>query len=100
MTLGFDGGMSRNTYKQFESGQYPCVTGKVTRSEVKSHRGSKGCVSYSAEITHLYTVGALKFSGSRLRFNTANSSSSAKAAGIVNANPVGGVHGLLQPGRP
>ncbi len=48
--LFFDGFTARSTFRQFQSRNYLVTTGKVTHSEVKTHRGSKGSPSYEPVI--------------------------------------------------
>ena len=88
MVLGFDGFMGHGIYKQFEAGHYPSVMGTITRSEVKSHRSSKGATSYSAVIEYSFAVGDRKFAGDKIRFGLP-ASSYATGWGLVNAHPVG-----------
>lgn len=108
LVLLLDGWVAWSTVKQYGSGQYPSVTGKITHSELITHRSSKGGISYSAEISYFYTVGTQPLAGNRLRFNSMSFGSS-EASAIVNAHPVGAavtvyynpaqpVEALLQPG--
>jgi hypothetical protein len=46
LVLGFDGFMVHNLFEQFESRDYPSVTGTVTYSEVTIQHGSKGGTTY------------------------------------------------------
>lgn len=89
ITLGFDGYMAYNSWQQFQTLHYPCVEGKVTASEIKSHRGSKGGTTYSAEINYVYTVGTQKFFAQRLRYIQFSSSSYSDAFGMVSEHPAG-----------
>src|SRR5579862_7198723 len=66
--LTFDGFIAQSLFKQFESRHYPAVVGKVSQSEVKSQRGSKGGITYQALITYQFEVGGQTFAGSRLRY--------------------------------
>ena len=93
--LFFDGFFARGFFKQFESRYYPTVAGTVTHSELKSHRGSKGGVSYEAIIEYRFEAAAKApveaggkevFTGSRLRYNSGDSDY-ASAARIVAAHP-------------
>lgn len=86
--LGFDGLMARNMFKQFESRRYAVTTGKVTHSEVKSSRGSKGGTSYTAVIKYSYEVDGKGFTGTRFRYNQ-NSSDATYANDLVDARPAG-----------
>jgi hypothetical protein len=87
--LGFDGWTARDAWKQFESGHYPGVVGKVAASQVKSHPGSKRGRTYTAEITYVYTVGTQEFSGTRLRYDYPSSAGYADAFDLAGAHPVG-----------
>jgi hypothetical protein len=86
--LFFDGFMAHNTAKQFESGSYPMVTGKITHSEVQSHTGSKGGRSYTAVINYRFEAGGQAFAGSRLRYNLISGGWS-QANSLVAAHPTG-----------
>ncbi len=86
--LFFDGFMAKSFFKQYESGHYPAVTGTVTHSEVKSHRGSKGGTTYQAVIHYRFEVDGQTFTGARLRYNPA-SSDSASARSLVDDHPAG-----------
>lgn len=87
--LFFDGLMAHGIFKQFESRHYLVVTGKVTHSEVKSHRGSKGGTTYEAVINYRFEVGGQAFTGARLRYGAGASSDSASARNLVDAHPEG-----------
>jgi hypothetical protein len=87
--LVFDGWTARNAWKQFESSHYARVVGKVAASQVKSHPGSKGGRTYTAEITYVYTAGTREFAGSRLRYDYPSSAGYADAFELVGAHPVG-----------
>ncbi len=88
LVLGFDGFMGHGIYKQFEAAHYPSAMGAITRSEVKSHRSSKGATSYNAVIEYSFAVGGRKFAGDKIRFGL-SSSTYATVWGLVNAHPVG-----------
>jgi chromate transport protein ChrA len=87
--LWYDGVRAHETFKQFESRHYPVVTGMVTHSEIKIHRGSKGRKSYEAVIYYRYEVGERAFTGARLRYNPINADTAASARSIVAAHPDG-----------
>jgi hypothetical protein len=89
ITLMFDGMMGYGAYRQFESGNYPGVTGKVISSEVKSHQGSKGGTTYSADIQYSYMIEGRHFTGSKWRFNNASASGYSMAMSLVQAHPAG-----------
>lgn len=88
-TLFFDGLMGNGFYKQWESQHFVSTTGTVTYSQVRTHHGSKGGVSYSADIEYNYTVSGLMYSGDRLRFSHVSSSGEVDAFNMVNAHPAG-----------
>jgi hypothetical protein len=88
MVLLFDGSMGHGIYKQLESAHYPSVAGTITHSEVNSHRGSKGGISYSADIQFTYEVEGQKFNGDKIRYGM-SSSSYMSASAIVGVHPVG-----------
>ena len=99
--LAFDGWTARNAWKQFESGHYSSVVGKVVASQAKSHPGSKGGRTYTAEITYVYTAGTQEFSGRRLRYDYPSSAGYADAFELVGAHPVGSaVTVYYNPGQP
>ncbi|HEY2329635.1 MAG TPA: DUF3592 domain-containing protein [Verrucomicrobiae bacterium] len=100
MVLMFDGIIAHGAYKQYESGHYPSVTGTITHSEIKTHHSSKGGTSYSAAMEYRYEVGGQKFTGEKVRFGMAVSSS-ANATATVNAHPVGSATEVFyNPGDP
>jgi Protein of unknown function (DUF3592) len=88
LVLSFDWVTVHSTFQQIESSDFKSVTGKVTQSEVRTHHSSKHGTSYSAHVAYRYTVDAQTYTSDKLRFLAA-SSSSADAASIVNAHPVG-----------
>jgi len=88
MVLLFDGFMGHGLYQQYESQNFPSVTGTITHSEVTSHRGSKGGTSYTAVIEYSFAVGDRKLVGNKIRFGLA-SASYASASALVGAYPVG-----------
>jgi uncharacterized protein DUF3592 len=101
MVSAFDGLMVHNAFKQYESGDYPFVTGTITRSEVTVQHGSKGGISYGVNINYRYEVGGQTFTGTRLRYNNVSSSNESAANDIVNAHPVGAtVKVYYNPGDP
>ena len=100
MVLVFDGFMGHGIYKQYESTHYASVTGIIQRSEVTSHRGSKGGTSYSAEVEYKYEVAGQKFFGRKIRFGM-SSSSYASASVIVGEHPIGSAATVYyNPGNP
>lgn len=69
---------------------YPSVRGRVTHSEVTSHRGSKGGRIYRVKIEYGYRVGERDLQGQRFRYREVGSSDSQWAKAAVAAYPVGG----------
>ena len=59
--LFFDSLVGREAFHQLASRYYPVATGTVTRSEVKSHTGSKGGTTYTAVIEYRFKVGERTF---------------------------------------
>jgi hypothetical protein len=89
LVLGFDGFMAHNLFEQFESRDYPSVTGTVTHSEVTIQHGSKGGTTYGVVINYRFEVGGQTFTSTRLRYNVVSFSNQATAGDIVEAHPVG-----------
>lgn len=101
ITLGFDGYMAHHSWQQFQTLHYPCVEGKVIRSELERHDhqnrnlndrsapNAHATTTYTAAITYAYTVGTRALTGDRLRFNKIEFSNLADAAGLVDAHPAG-----------
>src|SRR5208282_3296468 len=87
IVLTFDGFTLHNLFKQAAAANYLRVAGTVTRSEVKSHQGSKGGISYEPVINYRYEVGGQSFIGKRMRYNSISSSSRAAADGVVDEHP-------------
>jgi hypothetical protein len=88
LVLMFDVGMAHSLYRQYESRNYPSVTGTITRSEVVSHHSSKDGTSYNAVIEYQFEAGGRKLVGNKIRLGT-TASSHANAVAAVNARPVG-----------
>jgi hypothetical protein len=86
--LCLDGVAAYNIFKQFESSHYSVAAGRVTHSETRSHRGSKGGTSYKAVIQYRFEVGGQSFAGARLRYNDV-SPGFASATRMVAAYPEG-----------
>src|SRR5580658_10294375 len=89
IVLTFDGLTLHNLFKQAAATRYLSVTGTVTHSEVKSHKGSKGGISYEPVINYRYDVGWQSFTGKRIRYNSTSSSSWPVADSIVDEHPAG-----------
>jgi hypothetical protein len=88
LVLFFDGQSGYNVFKQIQSRDYPSVAGTVTHSEVTTRHSSKGGTSYQAGISYRFEHGGTTFTGGRLRFNAAQSSSTS-ANSLVAAHPAG-----------
>jgi hypothetical protein len=88
MILSFDGMCGHGIFKQVESAHYLPASGTVTYSGVVTHHGSKGGVSYSADIRYRYVVNGQAFGGARLRYDGSFSQGYAAAQGLVDAHPV------------
>ncbi len=88
ITLMFDVIWGWNVIRQVRALDYPTAVGTVTKSEVESHRGSKGGRTYSPKISYTYRVDGKNYTGDRYRYGD-YSSSGGSAQGIVNEHPVG-----------
>ena len=62
--------------------------GVIQSSEMKSHSGSKGGTTYSADVTYTYNVGGVNYTGSKISIGQM-SSSSEYAHGVLNRYPIG-----------
>lgn len=85
----FDVFIGHALVRQSLARQYPTVVGRVTRSEVTRHSGSKGSSTYGARIEYTYRVGSQEYAGKRVRYGEFNSSDSRWAHATVAAHPVG-----------
>jgi hypothetical protein len=85
----FDAQVGRMIWNQFASRNYQAATGRIIRSEVTQHRGSKGSISYHVNILYRYTVNDRSYEGTRFRYNANASSDYAWAATVVAGLPVG-----------
>ena len=86
--------------KSIRAEHWPVTDGIIQSSEMKSHQGSKGGTTYSAEVTYTYQVAGTGYTGNKVSIGQM-SSSSEYAQGILNRYPVGkkvSVHYL--PGDP
>src|SRR5579859_5908632 len=76
--------------RQFQSAKFPSATGQITRSQVTTHRGSKGGVTYGVAISYEFTVDDKAFVSSRYRYNASMSSSGSRwARATVQSHPLG-----------
>jgi hypothetical protein len=86
--------------KSIRSEHWPVTDGIIQSAEMKSHQGSKGGTTYSAEVTYTYQVAGAGYTGDKVSIGQMSSSSD-YARGILNRYPVGkkvSVHYL--PGDP
>ncbi len=86
--------------KSIRSEHWPVTDGIIQSAEMKSHQGSKGGTTYSAEVTYTYQVTGTSYTGDKISIGQM-SSSSEYARAILNRYPVGktvSVHYL--PGNP
>jgi uncharacterized protein (TIGR03435 family) len=74
--------------KSIRSEQWPVTEGIIQSAEMKSHQGSKGGTTYSAEVTYAYQVAGTSYTGDKVSIGQM-SSSSEYAHGILNRYPVG-----------
>lgn len=86
IVLLIDSSLADAGYKQFESRNFPSVTGTITHSEVQKFTSRKGTVSYTPVVNYEYKVDGKSFSGDRLIFGEDQPES---ATAIVNSHPVG-----------
>jgi hypothetical protein len=66
--LLFDTLVGRESLHQLASRHFPVAPGTVTRSEEKTHTGSKGGTTYTAVIEYRFKVGERTFFGERWRY--------------------------------
>jgi uncharacterized membrane protein HdeD (DUF308 family) len=74
--------------KSLRTEHWPVTDGVVQSAEMKSHSGSKGGTTYSAEVAYTYQVADARYSGDKVSIGQM-SSSSEYAQGILNRYPVG-----------
>jgi hypothetical protein len=90
ITLVMNVSIAHDVGRQFDSRHFPSVDGIVTHSEVAIHHGSKGRISYSADIEYSFKLGRIHYNGSRLRFNNSTQGSGENQAQVlVDAHPAG-----------
>ncbi|HEX3998617.1 MAG TPA: DUF3592 domain-containing protein [Pirellulales bacterium] len=89
LTLTFDGFIASSMVRQIQATRYPKVSGRVTQSSVKSHRGSKGRMVYSANLKFAYQVAGKTYQGHQYRYGTWANSDGNAARQTVAAYPVG-----------
>jgi len=74
--------------KSIRSEHWPVTDGIIQSAEMKSHEGSKGGVTYSADVTYTYQVAGESYTGDKVSIGQM-SSSSEYARGILDRYPVG-----------
>jgi uncharacterized protein DUF3592 len=74
--------------KSLRSEHWPVTDGIIQSTEMKSHEGSKGGTTYSADVTYTYQVAGTGYTGDKVSIGQM-SSSSEYARGILNRYPVG-----------
>jgi uncharacterized protein (TIGR03435 family) len=74
--------------KSIRSEHWPVTDGIIQSAEMKSHSGSKGGTTYSAEVTYTYQVAGMSYTDDKVSIGQM-SSSSEYARGILNRYPVG-----------
>ena len=74
--------------KSIRSEHWPVTEGIIQSAEMKSHEGSKGGRTYSADVTYSYQVAGTGYTGGKVSIGQM-SSSSEYARGILNRYPVG-----------
>jgi hypothetical protein len=88
-------------YKQFQSRNFPSVTGTITQSKLESHTTKKGQTYYEAVINYQYKVGDQTFHGDKLVFGEYESAHLPNDATTINSHPVGSeVQVYYNPGNP
>jgi hypothetical protein len=74
--------------KSIRSEHWPVTDGIVQSAEMKSHEGSKGRTTYSAEVTYTFQVAGTSYTGDKVSIGQM-SSSAEYAQGILNHYPTG-----------
>jgi len=74
--------------KSIRSEHWPVTDGIIQSAAMKSHQGSKGGTTYSAEVTYTYQVAGTSYTGGKVSIGQM-SSSLEYARGILNRYPVG-----------
>lgn len=85
--LLIDCSVGYQTFKQFESGKFPSVTGTITHSELQTHTSRRGDIYYDVIIDYVYKVDGKTFTGDRLTFSENGPPVSRPT--IVSSHPVG-----------
>jgi hypothetical protein len=86
---GFDYVAIRDLVAQIGSAHFTATPAHIVRSEVTSHRGSKGGTTYGVRFEYTYAVNGSEYRASRYTFNVSSSSDEAWAREAVAAFPAG-----------
>lgn len=85
--LLIDCSVGYQTFKQFQSGKFPSVTGTITHSELQTHTSRRGEIYYDVIIDYVYKVGGKTFTGDRLTFSENGPPVSQPT--VVSSHPIG-----------
>jgi hypothetical protein len=85
----FDGFLIYGGVRQARAESFPTVEGRITRSEITTHRDSEGGTTFGADIAFTYRVDGTAYTSDRYRYGEMSSSDSSVASGVVRAHPVG-----------
>jgi hypothetical protein len=79
----------RSLYRGVASSYWPTVEGRVLSSQVKSERGKRGGLVYSAEVNYAYAVNAESFTCQRIRFGNIHTGNPVLPTQLVEKYPAG-----------
>lgn len=82
-----DAQLGKILWQQFESRNYPSTTGRITQSEVRRWKTTKGDTVTEADIQYHYEVNGQAFDGTRLRYSVG--SGQMWVTQIVSQHPAG-----------
>ncbi len=74
--------------KSLRTEHWPVTDGIIQSAHMESHPGNRGSTTYSAEVTYMYQVVGVSYTGKKISIG-GMSSSSDYAQGILNRYPVG-----------
>lgn len=86
---GFDFIAIRDLVAQIASAHFAAAPAHIARSEMTSHRGSKGGTTYGVRFEYTYAVDGSNYRANRYTFNVSSSSDQTWARDAVAAFPVG-----------
>jgi len=86
---GFDYMAIRELVAQIESADFAAAPAHIIKSQMTSHRGSKGGMSYGVKFEYTYAVNGSDYRANRYTFSTASSSDQTWARDAVAAFPAG-----------